>query len=73
MIAMPSPSPGPEAPVAPQRMPNLRENFVECPVCAFELPGELSIPRRRCPKCHSSSWRLVSRPVVEALTLASGD
>ena len=73
MIAMPSPSPVAQAAVAPERMPNVREDFIECPVCAYELLGELVIPRQRCPKCNSSCWRLVTRPVIEVLAVTSGN
>src|SRR5215208_705942 len=36
--------------------------YVECRMCGFEPAEQLLLPRRRCPKCCSDTWRRSVRP-----------
>jgi hypothetical protein len=36
--------------------------YVECRMCGFEPAEQLLLPRGRCPKCHSDTWRRSVRP-----------
>src|ERR671912_1151783 len=36
--------------------------YVECRMCGFEPAEQLLLPRGRCPKCCSDTWRRSLRP-----------
>ena len=36
--------------------------YVECRMCGFEPAEQLLLPRGRCPKCRSDTWRRSIRP-----------
>jgi hypothetical protein len=36
--------------------------YVECRMCGFEPDEQLLLPRARCPKCGSDTWRRSLRP-----------
>ena len=40
---------------------SIKKMFLECAACAFEPGGGIRIPRGRCPKCHTWSWRRAVR------------
>ena len=40
----------------------LAGTYVECRMCGFEPAEQLLLPRGRCPKCCSDTWRRSLRP-----------
>ncbi len=36
--------------------------YVECHVCGYEPPMQLSLPLGLCPKCKSFAWQMIVRP-----------